>query len=60
MKRKKNLRFPHIPLSGLCLAKSDSGFDYLVKSSSELHNLRDFAALFRRTLPTFSCANRST
>lgn len=61
MKRKKKPhRFPYIPLSGLCLAKSDSGFDYLVKSSSELHDLRDFAALFRRTLPTFSCANRST
>lgn len=52
--------FPHIPLSGLCSAKSDSGIDYLVKNSSELHGLRDFAALFRHTLPTFSCANRST
>lgn len=60
MKRKKKKKTSHIPLSGLCLAKSDSGFDYLVKSSSELHDLPDFAALFRRTLPTFSCANRST
>lgn len=57
---KKTPTFPHIPLSGLCSAKSDNGFDYLVKSSSELHDLCDFAALFRRTLPTFSCANRST
>lgn len=59
-REKKPPTFPHIPLPGLCSAKSDSGFDYLVKSSSELHDLRDFAALFRCTLPTFSCANRST
>lgn len=60
MKRKKTPTYPHVPSSGLCSAKSDSGSDYLVMSSSVLHDLHHFAALFRRILPIFSCANRST